>query len=232
MLKLDDIKYVTFRKSNIGGYRPEDVNKFIDELIVSYQDLLRSNEDLKVRIDALEKEINQYKKDEELIRGALINVQKISDASLREAKHKSEVILKDANNKADNIIVEAERKVSDKRSEFAILQSRISEFRAKLLNFYKEHLKLIDALPYNEVVQDTNNENVLEEKTVHSNDKTNNIIECGVDNYQLDENRHDIEFSMSQKIDNSSSDVSDLKFGENYSIENDTESPIGLFNKG
>ena len=226
MLKLDDIKYVTFRKSNIGGYRPEDVDKFIDEVIVSYEDLLKSNENLETKVNALKQEVNKCKRDEELIRCALINMQNISEASVREAKHKSEIILKDANAKAGNIIIDAERKVNDKRAEFAILQSKISAFRANLLNFYKEHLKLINALP-----SDSNKGNGLEKEAAYS-DNTTNAMNCTVDNYQLDEN-NDIGFgfSMSQKIYNNPNGGSDLKFGENYSIEPDKKSPIGFFNK-
>lgn len=40
MLTIDEIKNISFRKATLnGGYRAEDVDSFIDEVIVSFEQL-------------------------------------------------------------------------------------------------------------------------------------------------------------------------------------------------
>ena len=58
MISIDEIKNVSFRRANFGGYRPEDVDKFIDDVQFSYSDLLNE----KVKLLAEIKELRKYKK--------------------------------------------------------------------------------------------------------------------------------------------------------------------------
>ena len=41
MLTVNDIRDVKFRKTNIGGYKAEDVDNFLDEVQDSYEKLQR-----------------------------------------------------------------------------------------------------------------------------------------------------------------------------------------------
>ena len=41
MLTLNDIINVSFRKANFSGYRPEDVDNFIDRVKESYEALIK-----------------------------------------------------------------------------------------------------------------------------------------------------------------------------------------------
>lgn len=72
---------------------------------------------------------------------------KIGDASIRESRHKAEIIIKDATLKAERIVSGANQEILNQKKELARLQQTVSDFRSKLLNIYKEHLTLIDALP-------------------------------------------------------------------------------------
>ena len=161
MLTLNDIINVSFRKSNFSGYRSEDVDDFIDEVKDSYDLLIKKNIEQKETNDALTAEIarlkkeneelkvyvDQYQKDEDEIKNALISAQKLSDASIREARHKAEIILKDANLKAERIVSSAEVEIMEQKGEFDRIKQLVSDFRSNLLDMYKEHLTLVNALP-------------------------------------------------------------------------------------
>lgn len=161
MLSLNDIINVGFRKSGFSGYRTDDVDQFVDRIRESYDELLKKNSSQEEQIEKLKSEsqqtveklkvlaskIEEYRAQEDEIKNALISAQKMSEASVREARHKSEIIIKDANLKAENIVSDAEQKIVEQKHELERVQKAVSDFRSKLLSTYKEHLTLIDALP-------------------------------------------------------------------------------------
>ena len=161
MLTLNDIINVSFRKSSFSGYRPEDVDNFIDQVRDSYDTLIKKSVEQKEKNEALAEEnaqltkkleilankIEEYRSEEEEIKSALVSAQKLGDASIREARHKAEIILKDANLKAERIISGAKDDVIEQRSELERLKKETSDFRSKLLEIYKQHLTMINAIP-------------------------------------------------------------------------------------
>ncbi len=147
MLTLNEIRNVNFRKSNFGGYRAEDVEAFIDEVQLSYDSLLKENAELLKRLEALTSKLEEYQREEDSIRNALMNAQKVGDASLRDAKHKAEIILKDATIKAEKIVSNAQMEIHREREVIERMQRDIADFKARLLRAYKEHLTLINGIP-------------------------------------------------------------------------------------
>lgn len=161
MLTLNDIINVSFRKANFAGYRTEDVDNFIDQVRDSYDSLLKKgieqkekiesltaeNAQLLKKIDVLAAKIEEYRSEEDEIKSALVSAQKLGDASIREARHKAEVILKDASLKADRIVNGAQAEIVEQKKEMERLRKSVSDFRAQLLGLYKQHLTLINALP-------------------------------------------------------------------------------------
>ena len=59
MLSIDDVKNVSFRRANFGGYRPEDVDAFVDDVELSYSELLAEKKRLLFEIDHLNKKIEK-----------------------------------------------------------------------------------------------------------------------------------------------------------------------------
>ena len=156
MLTLNEIRNVNFRKSNFGGYRAEDVEAFIDEVQRSYDSLLKENAELLKRLESLTTKLEEYQREEDSIRNALMNAQKVGDASLRDAKHKAEIILKDATIKAEKIVSNAQVEIHRERDVIEKMQRDIADFKAKLLKAYKEHLTLINSIPNEDIMrQDT-----------------------------------------------------------------------------
>ncbi|WP_283606592.1 DivIVA domain-containing protein [Faecalispora anaeroviscerum] len=161
MLTLNDIINVSFRKSNFSGYRTEDVDSFIDQVKDSYDQLLKktmeqaeayetlANEkkELEKKLSVLVEKIEDYRQEESEIKNALVSAQKLGESSVREARHKAEIILKDANLKAERVIGTAKADVVEQQRELDDLKKKVVDFRTKLLAIYKEHLTMIDAIP-------------------------------------------------------------------------------------
>lgn len=170
MLKITDIKNINFRKANLGGYRPEDVDEFIDEVTVSYDQLLKDNAELTKQIETLNQKIETYRADEDNIRAALMNAQKLGEASIRESKHKSDIILKDAAVKSERIVTTAQREVAKEEEMVNSLRRQIAAFKTRLMLIYKEHMSLIEALPDDDVEESSLREQRPVERTTRISD--------------------------------------------------------------
>ena len=161
MLTLNDIINVSFRKSGFSGYRTEDVDHFIDQVKDSYDQLLKKTmeqaeqqelllaqkAELQKKLEVLAEKVEDYRKDEAEIKTALVSAQKLGEASIREARHKAEIILKDATLKAERIIGTAKSDVKEHEKALDELRKQTADFRSKLLALYKDHLTMIDAIP-------------------------------------------------------------------------------------
>ena len=147
MLTIDEVKNISFRKANLGGYRPEDVEAFIDDVVATLEQNKKDKIELVKKLDILAKRIEEYRRDEENVRGALINAQKVMDATKKEANEQAEKIINDAKIKAQDIIVKANSSVVEQKNNFLKLQADSVVLREQLLEIYKNHLALIEELP-------------------------------------------------------------------------------------
>ncbi|MDR1564226.1 MAG: DivIVA domain-containing protein [Oscillospiraceae bacterium] len=158
MLSLNEIRNVHFRTSNFRGYKAEDVEAFIDEVQQSYDQLLKENADLQKKVDVLAQKLEEYQHEEDAIRSALMNAQKLGDASLRDAKHKSEIILKDATIKAEKIVSNAQSEIKREKEIVDRMQKDVSDFKTNLLKLYKEHLQIINNIRSEDVLRQATRE--------------------------------------------------------------------------
>ena len=229
MLTLKEIEEVRLGRAKVGGYKPEDVDKFIDEVRDSFEKLQNDNAELVSKIKVLAHRINEYRTQEESVRNALIKAQKLEDDAINEAKIKAEEILRNANIEADKIISSTKREIIKEKDNLANLKKNVRDFRSNLLSAYKEHLRLINELN----AEDRVSEKTLEkmEKTEENQEQQNNA------NFKMENTEKKVEFNQTNNNvnvnnqDNVNKKFKDLKFGENYDLRTDTNSPVGLFNK-
>lgn len=243
MLKPEEIANVSFRRANLGGYRPEDVDAFIDQVQLTIDQMQKDKAELAQKLELLAKKVEEYRNDEESIRTTLLSAQKLADASVREAKHKSEVIIKDATVKAEKIVANAQRDIEDQQKTIENLQKEVVNFRSRLLAIYKEHLTLIDALPTEETFQqekkaesiqepESSTPEEKEEQPAVSDDLLTDIqpMEGG---FTVKQPEQPVKEEGNESSASSSEKFGALKFGDDYDLSKDKEeeSPIGLFKR-
>ena len=163
MLTIDEIKNVSFRKATLsGGYRAEDVDAFIDEVIASFEQLKKEKTNLVHKIDRLATRLEEYRADEETVRNALLTSQKMSDACIKEAREKAGRIIRDAEEKAQALSVEANKMTALEKDNYLSLQADAVALRNELIELYRSHIKAIDELPTS--VDLENSKKALDEK--------------------------------------------------------------------
>lgn len=238
MLTYQDVKNIRLRRAKFGGYKAEDVNKFIDNAKESILKLEKENEDLLCKVKDLIQKNNKYKEEQESVKVTLIKAQKLADKSIEEAKIKANEIVNKAKFDAEQILknvkLEAEKSLDNKKKEIedqakvlSSLKGYVKDFRSNILNLYKEHIKLINSLGIDNKFLEKNSEDI--------NSKDNeNDIDKKLEKKEQDFNK--VYPVMEKKADDGKQNINEkflnLKFGENYDLSKDTEeSSVGLFSK-
>lgn len=147
MLTIDEVKNITFRKANLGGYRSEDVENFIEQVVATMEQNKKDKIELVKKLDILAKRIEEYRRDEESVKGALLNAQRVMEEIKKEANAKAEEIINNAKQQAQDIVVKANSSVVEQKNNYLKLQADAVVLREQLLEIYKNHLALIEDLP-------------------------------------------------------------------------------------
>lgn len=147
MLTPNEIANKTFEKVKFSGYRPEDVDIFVQEVASAMAALQAEKNELEAKIEVLADKVEEYRSDEDSLRAALIGAQKLGDSIIKESKNKAELIMRDAQIKAERIVEAAQHKTEKEQYSLHLMQTEVKNFKEKLLSLYKGHLELITALP-------------------------------------------------------------------------------------
>lgn len=215
MLTVKQIEDIKFRKANIGGYKTDDVDKFLIEIKTTVGKLQSENIELLNKIKILAQKVKECKDEEESVKIALVKAQKVADMSIKEAKQMADEIIVKAKKQAEKVLSDANIEIVNKKAELTEIKKNVKEFRSNILALYKDHIKLVNSF----TADDRISEKMLEQMEKSAEEKVE---------------KKETEESLTTKepeVKNKSKFV-DLKFGENYNVSTDTiESPIGLFNK-
>lgn len=220
MLTIDEIKNISFRKATLsGGYRAEDVDAFIDDVIASFEQLKKEKTNLVHKIDVLATRVEQYRSDEETVRNALLASQKVSDACIREAKEKAAKIIRDAETKAQSLLVDANKMTALEKENYLQLQADAVALRSELIELYKNHIQALDNLPTSVDLSEKKAE--LDQKyptteIAEPEVKEENIPEFTVESVQAEPVSDDTKVMPKR-----SGKFAHLKFGENYDVSAD-----------
>lgn len=215
MLTIDEIKDISFRRGR--GYKGEDVDSFIDEVIVTFEQLRKEKSDLVRKMDILATRVEQYRADEETVRNALLSSQRVADTSIKEANAKAAQIIADAEAKAQKMFLEANTVTAMQKDVYLKLKSDAASLRKELEALYSKHMKTISELPTDAAVI----------KAKMDLDKKYPTEEISSEAETVEE-KAPVKESVVEDVPAQSEDVSveennskfdNLKFGDNYDVD-------------
>ena len=108
MLKPEEIKNEQFELSVLGGYKREQVDTFFLSVVSDYEKLYNENSELINKLKVCVEKIEEYQKDEQFLKAAIINAEKLNETSLKNIELKEKEIETAAREKADNIVEKAQ----------------------------------------------------------------------------------------------------------------------------
>ncbi|MBC8536820.1 DivIVA domain-containing protein [Feifania hominis] len=146
MINAEDIKSKLFRKQ-LSGYSIAEVDLFLSEVSADVEELNRQNAELLSKIDLLIERLDQYEQQEEQIKAAILNAQRMCDSMVKDAQSRADLLIRDAEIRAKKIVDSADATIENKKHEFESLKAEVSRFRGELIDMYKSHLDVIRELP-------------------------------------------------------------------------------------
>lgn len=223
MLTIDEIRDITFRKGR--GYKDEDVDAFIDEVIVTFEQLKKDKKDLVRKMDILVTKIEQYRADEETVRNALFNAQKAADTLVNDANVKAAKIVSDAEEKAQKMLREANALTAEQKDVYLKLKADAVKLRTDLEAVYKKHLKNVEDFPTDALLAQEKAKLDKKYPTKPVEEPVAQVEEAVEEQVVSEEPVIEDVTSTSQNVEfvkpDDSPKFSDLKFGDNYDVEDE-----------
>lgn len=151
MMTPSELRNYEFKGAGRNAYKADDVDAFFGEVAVAYEKMFRENTELAKRVGLIADRLEQYKKEENDIKQAILSAQKAADIIVKQAeesvedtKAEAEAILAAAKGEADIIKADAEKQaVADSDLLLSIARDKAEE----IINKAKEeaHGILIEA---------------------------------------------------------------------------------------
>ena len=167
-----DIQNKEFRKSFMG-YKSQEVDNFLDEIVSDYENLYKENIELKDKIALLTDKINHYNNLEDTLKNTLVVAQTTSDDVIGSARDKAKLIIEESESQGRKIITRAEDEVRNIKREYEYLKKEIFIFKTRYQSFIEAQLLSLNEF-YNgidlkvedkkEVTEDNTQKTLLEEK--------------------------------------------------------------------
>ena len=157
MITEQDIRAVTFDKA-MRGYRTEDVDAFLQQAADTVAQLTNEKNETEQKLYILAEKIEEYRQDEDNLKTALLNAQRMGENVIKEARQKAEALLREAGMKAEEITHTAVQQVQDEEYELQRIKTEVAQFKKNVLGLYRQHIESLSSLPGDE------EEEVYEEK--------------------------------------------------------------------
>ena len=115
--------------------------------------LQEEKEDAEQKMFILAEKVDQYRDDEETLKTALLNAQRMGESVIHEARQKAETIIYDANSKASQLKNEADASVAASQAELERLKKEVAQFKSTVLELYRQHIASLTNVPGEETLK-------------------------------------------------------------------------------
>lgn len=112
MITPQQIDQISFSRATFGGYDMQSVDEILGPLTEDYITLYKENALLKSKMRVLVTKLEEYRKNEDAMKDAIVNAQKTCDMMVKEAEAKCTQMLTDANSLAEENAKNADALIS------------------------------------------------------------------------------------------------------------------------
>ncbi len=142
------------------GYNKVDVDDYLQKVALQIDELAAECENLRGELEAayegqkgleskmlvLAQKVEEYRGEEDTLKTALINAQRMGETVVHEAKQKADALVREATGTAQLLREQAEEEIARERLTLEKLQAQVTRFKATILNLYKQHIESLSAL--------------------------------------------------------------------------------------
>lgn len=139
-----DIENKVFKKSKLGGYEIKDVEAFLEQLIVDYEDLYKENANLKEKLIKADESIKYYNSLEQGVTQTIENSQKAAEEIKEKASLEAEEIRRNAKNESNYTLEEVKLEIKSKEIELEQLKKQMQIYKIKVSSMLEAQLKILN----------------------------------------------------------------------------------------
>ncbi|MCM1158955.1 MAG: DivIVA domain-containing protein [Bacteroidales bacterium] len=126
------------------GFDKKDVETFMSELSSDYEQLYRSNVELKDKVTTLDESLQHYRSIEDSMQKALTLSEKTAEETINAANDKARQINTEAEKKAESILEDAKNELEETKNEIYRLQQQHAKFKKQFTYVLESQLKIMD----------------------------------------------------------------------------------------
>lgn len=153
MVTAQEVHSVTFDKG-LRGYNMEQVDEFLDRIAEQLEadekkiaELNANNDELKDKLLELAQKLEGYRNDEDALKSALLNAQRMGENVIKEARQKADALERESRIRSEDILRAGMEKIKEQEIELERIKSEVAQFKASVLGLYKLHIESLSKLP-------------------------------------------------------------------------------------
>jgi len=138
-----EIENKKFSKQMMNGYSVEEVDEFLDDLVVDYEKAYKQSTELKARVDELERSLLHYKTIEDTLQNTLVMAQSTAEEVKEVARQQAEQIIKEAEGNARKSVDDLGQEILMKKKELEDVKKQFEVYKAKMESLLISQLELL-----------------------------------------------------------------------------------------
>ena len=138
-----EIENKKFSKQMMNGDSVEEVDEFLDDLIVDYEKAYKQSTELKARVDELERSLLHYKTIEDTLQNTLVMAQSTAEEVKEVARQQAEQIIKEAEGNARKSVDDLGQEILMKKKELEDIKKQFDVYKAKMESLLISQLELL-----------------------------------------------------------------------------------------
>lgn len=129
-----------------NGYNRDEVNKFINDVIVQTENIVSRCKRQRDEIESLKKELEHYRNLEKSLNMAILKAEETGDNIKRMARNEAEMIIGDAKGNASRIVNESLLRAEKIENRADILERNLKIFKRKLRIIVEQQMAVVDEI--------------------------------------------------------------------------------------
>lgn len=145
MINPHDIINKEFSKK-LKGYCPEEVDEYLDELVVEVQASYREMNALRAKVETLNEKLEKYTKLEKTLQDTLMMAQETAKNVKEQAQREADSMLSKARDEAQNMGVNSQAENIEIQARLHKSKLEFENYRRRILTFMESQMMSFDAM--------------------------------------------------------------------------------------
>ena len=139
-----DIENKVFKRTKLGGYDIKDVEDFLEQLIVDYENMYKENGELKEKLAKSEESIDYYNSLDKGVTQTIENSQKAADDIREKAELDAAELKQKAKDETNLTLEEIKLDIKAKEIELEQLKKQMQIYKIKVTSMLEAQLKILN----------------------------------------------------------------------------------------